>query len=47
MTDHDDYVDGVDDVYYDGKDYYGYVDYAEETNVKAVPAENVVISGRE
>ena len=34
-------------VYYDGKDYYGYVDYAEETNVKAVPAENVVISGRE
>merc|ERR1711860_283074 len=36
-----------DDVYYDGKDYYGYVDYAEETNVKAVPAENVVISGRE
>merc|ERR1712179_810753 len=36
-----------DDVYYDGKDYYGYVDYAEETNVKAVPAENVVMSGRE
>jgi len=36
-----------DDFYYDGKDYYGYVDYAEETNVKAVPAENVVISGRE
>ena len=36
-----------DNVYYDGKDYYGYVDYAEETNVKAVPAENVVISGRE
>merc|ERR1712179_116045 len=36
-----------DDVYYDGKDNYGYVDYAGETNVKAVPAENVVMSGRE
>merc|ERR1712179_234908 len=36
-----------DNNYYDGKDYYGYVDYAEETNVKAVPAENVVMSGRE
>ena len=36
-----------DNVYYDGKDYYSYVNYAEVTNVKAVPAENVVISGRE
>merc|ERR1711860_280978 len=37
-----DFEENNDDVYYDGEDYYGYVDYGEETNVKAVPAENVV-----